>query len=313
MPKANSCGQIAFVGLAFLIGSLSANSVAQPQPTQTTENRSGLPTLLLVHGRGQSEGTQSTVEAQWHEALDVGLQRAGAAGIIPRTSRHLYWYADALAKRWQCSGDMPGSLPVERIIELRDYFADLGRQLPSSAQLSFLEWGMKDTALYLSNTLIQCFIESTLARQLEALPKSRGAIIAVTHSMGSMVVYKALMHRLYEFHRPVYFITIGSMLGEPAVQRALLGSLVTSPGIPQPIVWWRNIINKGDLLAFPAAQAFTTEFPQKQPVDVSIDSKSADPHDAIAYLSSAEVGRVVHTAWCMAAPTSRSCEKATKP
>ena len=56
--------------------------------------------------------------------------------------------------------------------------------------------------------------------------------------MGSMIVYKNLMGSLRNISNRVYFVTIGSMLGEQAVQRALLGSHAAYPApVPRPVVW----------------------------------------------------------------------------
>ena len=84
--------------------------------------------------------------------------------------------------------------------------------------------------------------------------------------MGSLIVYKNLMNSLKNVPAPVYLLTIGSMLGERAVQRTLLGSLSEFPApVPLPVFWWRNILNRGDLLAFRSHDAFVSTYPAKMP------------------------------------------------
>ena len=49
------------------------------------------------------------------------------------------------------------------------------------------------------------------------------------------------MGSLFYLERPVYLITSGSMVTQPSVQRALLGSHTTGQvPVPLAVMWWRN-------------------------------------------------------------------------
>jgi hypothetical protein len=214
-----------------------------------------------------------------------------------------------IAERKACSGIGPGAVVVPGLEALRSVFAGLARLMPNEAQKAIVNTTMEDTSAYLSNRHIQCYVEDSLEDLLDAPPKKQGPIIAIAHSMGSLLLYKTLFTGLRRLKRPVYLITIGSMLAEPSVQQAMLGSLTEFPApIPPAVVWWRNVMNDGDVLAFKASEAFESDVPGKRPLDVTIRvGNGINRHSAGLYLSSPEFGRLVHQAWCSSSLGEQGC------
>ena len=98
------------------------------------------------------------------------------------------------------------------------------------------------------------------------------------------------------------------MIAQPQVQATVLGSLQKPPApVPMPVVWWRNIVNRGDLLAFPAANAFSTSALAKRPVDIDINTAASDRHSATEYLASEAMGKALREAYCQATLAKAGC------
>jgi hypothetical protein len=326
------------VAIPFLTALLLASgpALAQGNPPPVSE-APGSPILLMIHGRDQPVGEQAAVEKAWQEAIDSGLARAGAPDLIPRGSRRFYWYADILDSGSGCSylrvdsdeSDLRGRAKgVDVWPKVRDLLLAIARQMPNAAERALVNLKIRDTERYLSNESIACGVDSGLEGALEEGLQERQIgqsqsiptgtpVIVVAHSMGSMILYKNLMGPLKHLSRPVYVITIGSMLGERAVQRTLLGSHAAYPApVPLPVTWWRNVLNRGDLFAFASNGAFFSQHPSKRPKDIRINTGNQNRHSATGYLSSREVGDVLRESWCLALdqPSCRPRElEARKP
>lgn len=292
------------VAIALLPATLSTSALAQ-EVTATPAD----PVLILIHGRDQPVGKRAEVEFLWQNALDSGLARAGVPGLIPHGARRFYWYADMLDSHVRCR--MAAGEEVTGVDEVRDLFLAIARQMPNAAERALVQWRMRDTEKYLRDFTLACVVDSRLLVMLDSIPR-RVPLVIVAHSMGSMIIYKNLLEFMeplrHQSNPRVYLVTIGSMLGEPAVQRTLLGSHAGYPGpVPLPVVWWRNVLNKGDLLAFKARNAFKSEYLNKVPKDIAIDTRGRNRHSAVGYLGSPDFGQVLREAWCTAAPTNPSC------
>jgi hypothetical protein len=118
----------------------------------------------------------------------------------------------------------------------------------------------------------------------------------------------------------VYLVTFGSMLAELEVQRALLGSHLQPPFlVPAAVEWWRNVMNRGDLLAFRSEGLFSTNRPQSAPKDIPINTQQmrernvasyyVSRHDAGAYLRDPSTAKAIRQAWCAVTPESADCKK----
>lgn len=277
-----------------------------------TPSASPAPTVVMIHGRDQQSRRGAAVEGAWNHAIDVGLSGIKVALLVPPSSRRFYWYADTLEREKGCAfafGEGAGWRAQDWAFwpEARKVLVAAAGQLPSAAQQALLNSQMEDTAKYLSNGSVACAVDGGLAALWDELPAG-APVIVVAHSMGSMVLYKNLMGSLARSTQPTYIITIGSMIAVPAVQRTLLGSNAGYPApVPLPVVWWRNIVNKGDFLAFDARTSFRSETLAKIPIDLLLDTVGDDRHAATAYLASTTFGSTLREAWCLASRLPATC------
>jgi hypothetical protein len=290
------------VFFAFLVTIISVVPVAAQSSVSNAA-----PVILLIHGRDQPTGATDQTSREWKTALEKGLQLAKFLGRIPPQDQRFIWYTDIIAQKRGCTFGftIPTDLSDELQRKLRNLFLNIEAQMPNAAERKLLEWRLTDTETYLSDAKISCAVENLVE---SSLLETKGApVIVIAHSMGSMIFYKVLMQRAVKT-QPIFLITIGSMIAQPTVQRTLLGSHSAFPApVPPPVVWWRNVINTGDMLAFPAAAAFYSQIPSKKPTDIKINTHSADPHSATEYLRTREIGDLVRQAWCSAKSNSPNC------
>ena len=282
------------------------------------------PTLLLIHGRNQPVDERREIEAEWQSAVNAGLSRAGHPNLVPESSRRFVWFADLLQPGVRgcsfldsSSADTYKAAGASRWPTLRSFIAHAAESLNNSEQQALAQSLIKDVETYLQNGEAACAVDGRLRDAIgdgaapQRLPPD-APVILVAHSLGSMVAYKNLMNRLADTHRPVYLITIGSMLGARVVQQTLLGSHAGYPAkVPLPVKGWWNIANTQDTLAFPAAPAFTSNTPSKRPKDFVVDLGGPDGHSVTRYLGSAEVGHAIADAWCAASPATAGCKSKT--
>jgi len=272
--------------------------------------------LILLHGRDQTPGTRQTVERDWQAAIDKAAAKGGIAPLVPRPSRKFFWYADMLDSEQGCALDF-GSEALRAagwkfFQGTRDALLSLASQTPVALQRQLVDGFLTDTGKYLGNGRVACGVDDGLDALWHTVPDG-APIVAIAHSMGSIVLYKNLMGQLKSNGHDVYLITVGSMIAQADVQRAVLGSFASYPGpVPPSVVWWRNIVNQGDLLAFNAAAGFQTSFPAKRPVDVAIDTDAENRHLATNYLESEAMGRAIAEAACYALALKKRCGPSDK-
>ena len=299
--------------LAPILAALLGVSVLA-RPTRTVAaDQSRVPRVLLIHGRDQQAGAKMKVADDWNAAINSALRKAGAYSFLPRERRLFYWYRDALAGSG-CTYGSPFQESFDRtpgfdlMPTLREVFTSIADQVPAGPARILAKLIVNDAERYVANGPSTCIVDRGFRDAVDRDPNRTMPVIVIAHSLGSMITYRNLMRNIPDEFAPFYLITIGSMLGEPAVQRTLLGSHADYPApVPIPVKWWRNLVNKGDVLAFPSASAFYSEFPDKKPVDIMIDTPGSDRHSATAYLSSLEMGQALRAASCAALPTQKGC------
>jgi len=243
----------------------------------------------------------------------------GAAQLIPDSSTRFFWYADILNSAGCSYLNGVGDKVSTFTTELRDLFLKAAGRLPNDASRAVVDAVAHDTEVYLGNQRIGCAVDKALEKIIFDSSQSTDSFIVVAHSMGSLVAYKTFLNNLGALPVHVYFLTFGSMLAELDVQRALLGSLLTPPPVvPMPVEWWRNVVNRGDLLAFPSAGVFFTENPAKAPKDLPINTPQTSAngtayfvsrHDAGAYLRDPSTANAIREAWCAVASESPDCKQ----
>jgi hypothetical protein len=283
-------------------------ALAQPEKKSSKKLQ---PVLLLLHGRGQPAGQADVIRGEWFSAIEKGLQGTGARGLFPESTRKFFWYADLLNREDACKlafgAEALRALGWNLWPKARDFFLASAKQLPDSAKSTVVDHFLPDTGKYLENGKVACGVDDALEAIWKQVPDGT-PIIAIAHSMGSIVLYKNLTGQLRNTPDPVYLITIGSMIAQPDVQATILGSLQKPPApVPMPVKWWRNIVNRGDLLAFLDAKAFATSDPARQPVDLEINTAASDRHSATEYLESDVMGKALRAAYCQATGAKAGC------
>lgn len=289
------------------LAAFADKAASQEAPTQ--------PVIVLAHGRDQDVNRRDEIERSWRAAVMDALkskQRTVDAGDVS-----MFWYADILSGSDQChyatgAGEVADRAPGWSLwSSVRDGLLAVAAQLPNALQRRLLSSRLEDVTAYLSNGGIACGVDTRFQRMLNPATGAEPGqphrpIIIVAHSLGSMVVYKNLMNRPPD--SSVYFLTIGSMLGNASVQRSLLGTFAKTPApVPLPVRRWRNFVNRGDLLAFDASKAFASEIPEKRPVDVKLKLDNEDKHSAADYLASAAFAVNFRESWCLASGLGPDC------
>jgi pimeloyl-ACP methyl ester carboxylesterase len=295
--------------VALLVGFLPTRLPAQPPASMA-----GRPVILLLHGRGQENA--DTTEHEWRRALDAGV---GQVASVPYRADDVWfvWYADVLdplsSEGCQYNETNPRSTTMWFN---RDSFQSLWNGARSAlvkavnsvpgADRAVLKATAGDVAVFLTDLRRRCGAGQRLAKFLDSAAVQRRPVILVAHSLGSLVAYNYLLD-----HRPlgglppfeiVRMVTIGSMLGQPEVYQALLGSMVLPPLFPpQEVRSWINLRDGLDPLAVPLSGVMNptpmTTFKERLlPGTASVRTA----HDASAYLRSAPTVTAIVYAWCAA-------------
>jgi hypothetical protein len=151
---------------------------------------------------------------------------------------------------------------------------------PFAPQLLILE--LRQVREFLANPAFKKTILDRFSRKI-----SSETCVVIGHSLGSVVAYEALC--LHPEWRIKMFITIGSPLGIPSV---VFDALTPRPqngvGSCPAVSRWVNIADEGDLVAL--EKRLSSRFAQVEDISVYNGWKS---HDALRYLTTAELGRVL--------------------
>jgi hypothetical protein len=142
---------------------------------------------------------------------------------------------------------------------------------------------LKDVAVYLAGAGAR---DRVLATVRDGLPAA-GPIVLVTHSLGTVVGCDLLADAAVR-RRTVAWVTLGSPLGLPAVQRNLTVKGAHHP----PDVDWLTAYDTNDVVALghPLRPVWGDPL-----ADVQVENGDA-PHDVVRYLSHPEVAGFIHRA-----------------
>ena len=116
-----------------------------------------------------------------------------------------------------------------------------------------IERFLDDVAYYLEMKEMREKVLAIVERELKAKLPAGGDIVVVGHSLGSIVAYD-LLTRLRASHNVRLFVTAGSPLGFPIVQKNLLGKQAGSPpavpaNVPTRPAAWLNAYDVLDIVA----------------------------------------------------------------
>lgn len=140
---------------------------------------------------------------------------------------------------------------------------------------------LKDVAVYLAGSGAR---DTVLATVRAGLPP--GPIVLITHSLGTVVGCDLLADAAIR-ERTVAWVTLGSPLGLPTVQRNLIGK-----GPRHPRVDWLTGYDPNDVVALghPLRPSWGDPL-----ADLEVENRDA-PHDIERYLSDARVADFIHRA-----------------
>ncbi|MBF8185811.1 hypothetical protein ITP53_08660 [Nonomuraea sp. K274] len=275
-------------------------------------------TMVFIHGRGQEGKNPRELLGEWRTALAAGLGTTDLAveTVLPYYGNVLHRVTAEVAGRPQPlePADDPEEMPLhpylpEDTAEIeRRLIADMALTTGAQAQADLgdvLTWAvarrmlawlsrhtrvdreiikifLQDVAVYLSHGR-----EPVLAEVRRSVPAS-GEIVLVSHSLGTVVARDLLVDDGLR-RRVVLWVTAGSPLGLPTIQRNLLARGTIHPGVA-----WLTAYDVNDIVALghPLERAWGVPLDQ-----VEVENLDA-PHAIDRYLShrtvAAPIGAACH-------------------
>ncbi|MGW0806090.1 hypothetical protein [Nonomuraea sp. NPDC002799] len=264
-------------------------------------------TIVFIHGRGQEGKDPQELLKEWRAALAAGLGTARLAheSVLPYYGNVLHRVTAEVARppaeSLAADGDeeeMPfhPHLPEDTTQLERLLLLDLAAATGSSPQTQMgisdiLSWTLarrllgwvsrhtsvdkeiikvflQDVAVYLSHGR-----QPVLAEVRRGLPAS-GRIVLVSHSLGTVVSRDLLVDAGLR-RRVALWVTAGSPLGMPTIQRNLLAKGTQHPDVPWLTAWDVNDIVA---LGHPLERAWGTPLDQRE-----VENRDA-PHAIDRYL-----------------------------
>jgi len=280
--------------------------------------------LVLVHGRSQGKKTEHLLRDGWNPALVRGIEAAGADPLPDDLDVRMPFYGKRLDELVETpppgevvargGGDAPNQMQAELLIELAKragvtdaeialemgsdvvrrgpqnwaWVKAVGRALanrvPWMSEITLAQW-LRDVDAYLTRADVGRAVDDIVR------PHILGEqAIVVGHSLGSIITYTILAEAGDEAHIPL-FVTVGSPLGIPVVQRYLPRPL----GKPLGVQRWFNGSDERDPVAL-----FTRLDRNTFPADIENASDIHNPHDnphgIVGYLEDSTVSRRIRVA-----------------
>jgi hypothetical protein len=165
-----------------------------------------------------------------------------------------------------------------------------------------IERFLTDVAYYLDVSDIRNLVLNTVEAGVRDAAAARGSVVLVTHSLGAIVGYD-LFSRLADTVDIPLFVTAGSPLGYPVVERDLLPG--PDPAMPRPgpalngtQVPWLNAFDVQDFVALvhPLGNFYRGDLREERTLNPS------DPHSIPDYLADPDVARPIGRALSGSAP-----------
>lgn len=278
------------------------------------------PIILIVHGRGQLGRDTASLRREWQRSLEAGLRLPVTDSLFRDGDVRIVWYADVLdprsdegcrfletnprsRERWQRRGGAQEFWHLARGV--LGIVAGAADSAGSDDARGFI-----GDLLYAADLWKRCGAERRLADALEQAAGERRPVILVSHSFGALVTYGYLDgYRPAPGARPPEvrrWITIGSMLGVPAVRQLLLGH--DSRALPRPPIVrrWVNIRDRDDAFAARAAEKGAAS----DVLEIETAERGGSlAHELPSYLRDPAAARAIVSAWCASFATSGSAPR----
>ncbi|WP_234426034.1 lipase family protein [Streptomyces kebangsaanensis] len=282
--------------------------------------------VVGVHGIGQQVQGEGRLLASWWPALNDGLRRAGADGLLDASDAEMAFYGDVfrpagqllavddlpytaedvedgferelLAAWWRAAADSDLEVvppdadatlaPTPRSVQgaLR---ALSGSRFFANIALRHMVADLKQVRAYLTDPTVRNTVRNRVAAAI-----GEDTRVVVAHSLGSVVAYEALC--ALPGHQVRALITIGSPLG---IRNLVFDRLDPAPAGPRKEVrgaWpgskelvWTNLAGQGDVVAL--VKDLRSGFGDD--VRCALLATGTHAHDATAYLTDELCGKAI--------------------
>jgi hypothetical protein len=288
----------------------------------------GRPVILIVHGRGQLGRDTASLRREWQRTLEAGLRLPTMDSLFHDGDVRLVWYADVLDPRSDEGCRFHSANPRSRERWERrggaQAFWDLARGVIGVAAERLDAAGADETRGLLGDLLFaadlwkRCGAERRLADALDDAAREHRPVVLVSHSFGALVSYGFLHGYEPESTQPRAsvrrWVTVGSMLGVPAVRQLLLGDMGTSLPRPPIVERWLNVHDADDLLSARLDNDSTIS----DAVELQTEtSGGALAHEITTYLRDERTAHAITFAWCSAFAGAHTapgwCERVKDP
>jgi endonuclease G len=305
----------AAVGLFAAVSTVTARMARDEGPSR--------PLILFLHGRGQLGRDTAEIRTEWQRSLETGLSKLTDRPLIATGDVRLVWYADVLdpTSSVGCDSERRSRPPrmsdddgevLELLLGVTSaLFTSLYESMPGESRSAMR--ALVGDVLYLGDRWKRCGVEHRLESAMTQAAREGRPVILVAYSFGSLIAYAYLRSdrshastATATIHR---YVTLGSMLGIPALRELLLGR-VGALSLPTGVRSWVNVRHLRDPFAAPLADSTLDQRGATAIREVVTSGSAVDPHDIVTYLRDAAAARAIAWAWCDAGGKAHSpaCE-----
>lgn len=298
--------------ILLLASALIAGPLASGRQSSASGASEQRPVILIVHGRGQLGRDTTSLRVELQRSLEAGLKLPVADSLFRDGDVRLVWYADVLDPRSEEGCRYHESNPRSRERWERrggaQSFWDLARGVIGMAAASLDSAGADGARgvlgdlMYAADLWKRCGAERRVADALDQAARESRPVILVSHSFGAIVTYGYLEgYKPADSRTPVEvrrWVTIGSVLGVPAVRQLLLGDSRTSLPRPAAVRSWLNVRDPDDALS----ARVTEDGGPSNAMEVETTVGGVLAHELYSYLRDRKAASSVVAAWCAAFP-----------
>ena len=298
-----------------------------------TDKSSGKQRLILVHGAG-AKPAASALKSVWCDAIEMGLRRDAPrlADKLSNVTVDMVYFADHLRSHFETGFDEALDLDNRRqnLVELgaraksKDFRRKYYETLPGKTALkefvvdASAAVGLGRFALTKALPELRDYwhdqaswpreTRAELSRLLRAALDNADDVLLVSHCMGSVLAWDAMWELSQDLpgggHRISHWVTLGSPLGDNAVQSKLLGAAHKGDDRYAKIIsHWYNLAAEDDYVCHDktVANDFGAMMKNKLIGDIqdhtiynlSVRYGRSNPHSSAGYLVHPRMAEIV--------------------
>lgn len=302
----------------------AASATAQ---SPTGSRATGMPVLLIVHGRDTQTDDVGALKREWSDALNVGLIQGNVdPTLIPDSARRFVYYGDVFAKgavHEKCRDVTLVANVLEPVVEPTSEPANSGNGilrlaksfttfLPGDLTYRIIMTQTRDTEEYITRGSPSCSVRNIFLDSFRDARASGRPIVVVAHSQGALLTYEYEGSTEGWGHELGAFVSIGSQFGFDALmthfgakaQKDGAG-ISTPPGVGAV---WYNFFDDQDAVAFAMDGRYASTL-HSEVREYRAQNSLPFRHTATGYLSNGMVALGTASAWCAAygAPKPDAC------